>query len=178
MIYGQKIRLRRVEREDIPTFVRWFNDPEVREFLTLYRPFSTAEEEKWFEGQLEVENQELFAIETTDGVHIGNIGLHKINWQYRQVELGIVIGEKEYWSQGYGSDAICTLLRFAFEEMNLHRVFLRVREDNVRGIRAYEKCGFQHEGRLRETIYSHGKYYDEIRMGILRREFKADEPPA
>jgi RimJ/RimL family protein N-acetyltransferase len=178
MIYGEKTRLRRVEREDIPTFVRWFNDPEVRDFLTVYRPFSTAEEEKWFEGQLEDKDSELFAIETADGVHIGNIGLHDTNWQHRHVELGIVIGEKEYWGQGYGSDAIRTALRFAFQEMNLHRVSLRVRDDNARGIRAYEKCGFQHEGRTREAIYSKGRYYDEVRMSVLRREFEAQEPSA
>lgn len=172
MIYGEKTRLRRVEREDIPTFVCWFNDPAVREYLTIYRPLSTAEEEKWFEGHLASEDSELFAIETTDGVHIGNTGLHAINWQYRQAELGIVIGEKDYWGKGYGSDAIRTLLRFAFEEMNLHRVFLRVRADNARAIRAYEKCGFEHEGQRREAIFANGRYYDELHMGILDREFE------
>jgi len=178
MIYGKKVRLRRVEREDIPTFVHWFNDPEVREFLTIYRPLSTAEEEKWFEGQLEDRDSEMFAIETIDGVHIGNLGLHGINWQYRHAELGIFIGEKAYWDKGYGSDAVCTLLRFAFGEMNLHRVFLRVREDNARGIRAYEKCGFRHEGRMREAIYSQGRYYDEVWMGILGRDFEGQKVPA
>jgi RimJ/RimL family protein N-acetyltransferase len=172
MIYGEKVRLRRVEREDIPTFVRWFNDPEVREYLTIYRPLSTAEEEKWFERQLEDTDSELFAIETADGVHIGNTGLHAINWQYRQAELGIVLGEKEYWDKGYGTDAVRTLLGFAFEEMNLHRVFLRVRADNARGIRVYEKCGFQHEGCKREAIFANGRYYDELHMGILAREFE------
>ena len=172
MIYGQKTRLRRIEREDIPTFVRWFNAPEVREFLIMNRPISKAEEEQWFERQLGKENQEIFAIETADGVHIGNIGLHDISWVHRHAELGIVIGEKEYWGQGYGSDAIRTLLRFAFQEMNLHRVYLRVYEDNARGIRAYEKCGFQHEGRMREAIFRQGRYYDELRMGILCHEFE------
>ncbi len=171
MIFGQKIRLRRVEREDIPTFVRWFNDPEVREFLMMYLPMSTAEEEKWFERQLEDRNSDVFAIETADGVLIGNIGLHDINWRDRRAELGIAIGEKAYWGKGYGSDAIRTLLRFAFQEMNLHRVSLRVREDNARAIRAYEKCGFQLEGRMREAMFGHGRYFDELHMAVLRREF-------
>jgi UDP-4-amino-4,6-dideoxy-N-acetyl-beta-L-altrosamine N-acetyltransferase len=174
MIYGQKTRLRRIEREDIPTFVRWFSDPQVREFLKLNRPISKAEEEKWFERQLDRQDSELFAIETMDGTHIGNIGLDSIDWVHRQAELGIVIGEQEYWSQGYGSDAIRTLLRFAFQEMNLHRVSLRVYQDNARGIRAYEKCGFRHEGCLREAIYRQGRYYDTLIMGILSHEF---EPP-
>jgi len=67
MIYGEKTRLRRVEREDIPTFVRWFNDPDVRDFLTVYRPFSTAEEEKWFEGQLEDRDSELWLSGSSHG---------------------------------------------------------------------------------------------------------------
>jgi RimJ/RimL family protein N-acetyltransferase len=178
MIYGKKTRLRRMERKDIPTFVRWLNDPEVREFLTMYRPFSMAEEEKWFERQLQGQESEIFAIEALDGVLIGSVALHNINWQCRHVELAIVIGEKEYWGKGYGSDAISALLRFVFDEMNLHRVFLQVRDDNARAIRAYEKCGFQHEGRMRETIYSGGRYYDELCMGVLRHEFDANQVPA
>jgi RimJ/RimL family protein N-acetyltransferase len=173
MIYGTKTRLRRIEREDIPTFVRWFNDPDVREFLMVSSPISHAQEAQWFERKLQEEGSEIFAIETLDGTHIGNIELFGHNAVHRHAELGIVIGEKEYWGQGYGSDAICTLLRFAFEEMNLHRVFLRVYPDNARGIRAYEKCGFRHEGRLREASYRKGRYWDELLMGILSDEFRA-----
>ena len=95
MIIGTTIRLRRIEREDIPTFVRWFSDPKVREFLLLNRPISMAEEEQWFETQLRDSSSEIFAIETNDGVHIGNMGLHDINWTHRRAEMGIVIGEKK-----------------------------------------------------------------------------------
>ncbi|MFN2131694.1 MAG: GNAT family N-acetyltransferase [Anaerolineae bacterium] len=170
MIYGTITRLRRIERDDIPTFVRWFADPEVREFLLLNRPISIAEEEQWFVQQLQSQNAELFAIETNDGIHIGNIGLHDINWLHRSAEMGIVIGHKQYWGKGYGSDAIRTLLRFAFDEMNLHRVQLTVYEDNARAIRAYEKCGFRHEGRLRDAVYRKGRYYDMLLMSVLSGE--------
>jgi len=172
MIYGTLTRLRRIERDDIPTFVRWFADPEVREFLLLNRPISIAEEEQWFVQQLQSQNAELFAIETNDGIHIGNIGLHDINWLHRSAEMGIVIGHKQYWGKGYGSDAIRTLLRFAFDEMNLHRVQLTVYEDNARAIRAYEKCGFRHEGRLRDAVYRKGRYYDMLLMSVLSGELQ------
>lgn len=171
MIYGEKTQLRRIERTDLPTFVRWFSDPQVREFLMLNRPISLAEEERWFERLLGSTDNEVFAIETRDGTHIGNTGLHDINQLHRSAELGIVIGEKKYWSQGYGSDAIRALLGFAFYSMNLHRVYLMVYEDNARAIHTYEKSGFQHEGRLRQAIYRKGKYYDELLMSILRPEF-------
>jgi UDP-4-amino-4,6-dideoxy-N-acetyl-beta-L-altrosamine N-acetyltransferase len=177
MIYGLKTRLRRIERADIPTFVRWFGDPKVRQFLMLNRPISVAEEERWFESQLVDPGTELFAIETAEGVHIGNIGLHDIDWLHRRAELGIVIGEREFWNQGYGSDAVRTLLGFAFREMNLHRVHLRVFEDNVRALRVYEKCGFQHEGCLRQAVYRQGRYCDEYLMGILSHEFEQTQTP-
>ena len=173
MLYGAKTRLRRIERSDIPTFVRWFGNPNVRRFLVINRPISLAEEEKWFDRQLDNRNSELFGIETGEGKLIGNIALDDVNSTCRRAELGIVIGEPDYWGQGYGSDAIQTLLRFAFHELNLHRVQLWVYEDNARGIRAYEKCGFRHEGRMRDGIYRQGRYSDMLLMGILRDEFEA-----
>jgi len=172
MILGSKVRLRAIERADLPTFVRWFNDPQVREYLALYMPMSLAEEERWFERHLEDKDNMIFAVETLDGTHIGNVGLHRFEWKDRGVELGIVLGEKAYWNKGYGTDAIRTLLGFAFRELNLNRVFLRVRADNARAIRCYSKCGFQHEGTLREAVFQDGRYYDHWIMSILAREYK------
>lgn len=173
MIEGKKTRLRAIERTDIPTFVRWFNDPEVRYYLQMYMPLSMAEEEKWFERQLEDRDNKVFAIETAEGIHIGNCGLDCIDWRNGNAELGIVIGEKDYWGKGYGSDAITTLLRFAFHEMGLHRIYLRVDDDNERGIRCYERCGFWREGILREAVLREGRYHDHLVMGILRDEFES-----
>jgi RimJ/RimL family protein N-acetyltransferase len=174
-ILGTRIQLRAIERSDIPTFVRWLNDPEVVANLLLYLPISQAQEEKWFEDYLRDTNRHIFGIETVDGELIGNVALEDINWKDRCAELGIVIGEKAHWDEGYGTDAVRTLLRFAFQEMNLHRVFLRVFEDNARAIRCYEKCGFQNEGRLRQAEFSRGCYRDELLMGILSSEFSAAE---
>jgi len=177
MILGEKTRLRGIEREDIPTFVRWLNDPEVRRYLNLYSPISRAEEEGWFEAQLSDESSRVFAIETLEGLAIGNIGLHQIDWKNRNAMLGIVIAEKEYWDRGFGTDAIQALLRFAFDEMNLHRVYLSVFDFNGRALRCYEKCGFRQEGRAREGLFRDGRYHDLIEMAILRREFADEEPP-
>lgn len=163
MIVGNKVRLRPIERGDLPRFVAWFADPDVRRHLGVYLPFSLAQEERWFESLLErSERQEavLLAIETADGVHVGSLGLHAINWKDRCAELGIVIGDKAYWGQGYGTDAIRALLGLAFGEMNLHRVFLRVDADNARGIRCYEKSGFQRDGVSRHAVFREGTYHD------------------
>jgi diamine N-acetyltransferase len=178
MILGKKVRLRPIERDDLPRFVEWFGDPEVRRHLAIYLPFSLAQEERWFEnlqGRLERQEDVLLAIETADGVHIGNLGLHGINWKDRSAELGIAIGEKAYWNQGYGTDAMRTLLGLAFRELNLHRVLLRVDADNARAIRCYEKAGFQREGTSREAVFSEGSYRDQYVMSILESEFEFDE---
>jgi RimJ/RimL family protein N-acetyltransferase len=170
-IVGKKIRLRAIERSDIPTFVRWFNDPEVTQYLETYMPLSQAQEERWFEAQLEQRDRFIFGVETLDGKLIGNLGLIDIDWKNSHALLGIVLGEKEYWGQGYGTDAITTLLGFAFKQMNLHRVHLPTYEYNKRAIRCYEKCGFTLEGRMRQAHFHDGQYYDELVMGILREEF-------
>lgn len=171
MIHGERVRLRAIEREDIPRFLKWLNDPGVRRYLGMYLPLSRAQEEGWFEQHLKDEGSRVFAIETMEGEHIGNIGLHDINWKDRCADLGIFIGESDFWGQGYGTDAVRTLLSLAFEEMGLHRISLRVFDFNHRATRCYQKCGFRQEGCLREAHFTAGHYHDVLLMGILAREF-------
>ena len=177
MIFGERVRLRAIEREDLPRFVRWFNDPEVRENLDIFLPMSLGEEEKWYEsvlGQDPVERP--FAIdfqEEDNWVHIGSCGLFSFNQRAHHASLGISIGEKNYWNQGIGTDAVQTILRHAFETLNLNRVHLHVHESNHRAIRVYQKIGFMEEGRLRDDHFAHGIYEETVVMGILRDEWKA-----
>jgi RimJ/RimL family protein N-acetyltransferase len=173
MIGGTKTRLRALEREDLPTFVGWINDPQVRRFMVIRYPLSMAEEETWWQGHLQRENDHIFAIEAEDGTYIGNIGLHNVERENRRAMLGIIIGDRAYWGRGYGTDAIRAMLGWAFDYLNLHRVYLTVYAYNERAIRCYEKCGFRHEGTMRQARYHDGQYFDEWMMGILREEFLA-----
>jgi len=178
MIYGENLRLRAIEREDIPTFLRWFNDPEVRRHLLMHEPMSYAKEERWFEEHLSQRNEFMFAIEVKEGeawVHIGNLGLHRIDWKNRVATFGIVIGEKAYWDRGYGTEAVRTALRYAFFELGLNRVELETFSFNRRAIRCYEKVGFRHEGTRRQALYRDGRYHDILIMGILKEEFSTRE---
>jgi RimJ/RimL family protein N-acetyltransferase len=177
MIRGTKTRLRALEQEDLPRCVRWFNDPDVRRFLVMRYPLSMTEEEQWWASRVEraQDNDHAFAIEAEDGTHIGNIGLHNWERENRRAMLGIAIGDKRYWGQGYGTDAIRAMLGWAFGYLNLNRVYLTVYAHNERAIRCYEKCGFQHEGTMRQAQYIDGRYVDEWTMGILRDEFLAEE---
>jgi RimJ/RimL family protein N-acetyltransferase len=177
MIYGERVRLRAVEKDDLEQFVRWVNDPEVIAGNSLYRPYSFADEEKWYENMRQAPPDEHpLVIEIRQGgghwLSIGTLGLFDLQWRVRSAELGIMIGERSYWDQGYGSEAIRLLLKYAFETLNLHRVFLRVFEFNQRAIRVYEKIGFVHEGRLRQADYYQGKYIDVLLMGLLRTEWR------
>ena len=87
--------------------------------------------------------------------------------------LGIIIGDKAYWGQGYGTDAVRAMLSWAFGWLNLNRVYLTVYAYNERAIGCYLKCGFLQEGTMRQAHYSEGQYHDHLMMGILRNEFLA-----
>lgn len=179
MIPGKRIRLRCIDRDDLPVFVRWFNDPEVRQFLSILLPLSQTQEERWFENMLQQPPEthplmiEVNIAESWQA--IGNTGFVQINWYNRDTEIGIVIGEKSFWNRGYGSEAMRLMLKHAFNTLNLNRVYLRVYETNLRGIRAYEKAGFIQEGRMRQALYREGKYFDILLMSILRSEWQESE---
>lgn len=178
MIYGERIRLRAVEREDIPRFVTWLNDPEVTAGLAMYLPMSVWAETSWFEAlaKRSVEQRPLaIEIRTPEGgwQHIGTVGLESIEWLNRCSAFGIFIGEKSCWDQGYGTEATRLMLKHGFDTLNLNRIFLHVYETNPRAIRAYEKAGFVKEGWLREAIYRNGSYFNVLLMSILRSEWEA-----
>jgi RimJ/RimL family protein N-acetyltransferase len=175
MLEGRQVRLRAVELDDLERYYAWMNDREVTRYLAADYPLSREDERRWLESAPAngFANGVRLAIETKDGVHIGTVALHDVRGEDRRATLGVMIGDKQYWSNGYGSDAIVTLLRFAYDEMNLHRVQLHVFEFNERGIACYRKCGFVEEGRLRDHRYQEGRYWDVIVMGVLRDEFES-----
>lgn len=172
MIEGNLVRLRAPERGDLPTFVKWINSPEVTEFLLIEPPMSLEEEEMWYHRMLGSEDR-VFSIETKDGRLIGNIGLIGLDWKNHKTDIGIMIGEVDMWSKGYGRDAIAVLLRYLFGELNMNRVALFADANNRRAIRCYERCGFKNEGLLREYRFKRGRYVDCVQMSILRRDWEA-----
>ncbi len=179
MLYGKRIRLRRNERSDLPKFVEWLNDPEVRRYLSMSLPISQAAEELWFENMLKrpPEEQSL-GIEIIDGDGwrlVGNCSIFDINWRARSAEVGLFIGDKSCWNKGYGTEVMQLLLRLGFGTLNLNRIFLRVDTENRGGIRTYEKAGFVHEARLRESDFREGKFCDDLIMSVLRSEWTPDK---
>ncbi len=176
MLDGRLVGLRALERSDVERAYTWVNDREVTQYLLMRYPMARAQEEKYLAEAAEQGNSYAdvrLAIETKDGVHIGMCGLHHASAEDRHASLGIMVGDKSYWSNGYGSDAVMTLLRFAFDQMNLNKVELGVFEFNERAIACYRKCGFVQEGRRREHYFQDGRYWDIINMSVLRREYDA-----
>jgi RimJ/RimL family protein N-acetyltransferase len=176
MFKGQKVLLRATKREDMER--QWVseNDPELF-YLDGGRPRPSSLESlyQYFDQNQSREDGVSFAIEA-DGKYIGHCGLHSYNTTAHLCELSIEIGDKAYWGQGYGRDAIRLLLTYAFEHMNMHRVWLTTHAENERAMRCYKACGFVEEGRLRQHVYLRGHYVDRVVMGILREEFAS--PPA
>ncbi len=182
MITTSRLRLRAPERSDLPNFVRWLNDPEVTAGLLIHLPLSMEDENAWFDAMLKTDpNEHPLVIEVRQGEEwkpVGDCGFHGIDWRVRSSEVGIFIGEKSVWNQGYGTEVMRLLLRHGFQTLNLNRIFLQVFATNQRAVRSYEKAGFVHEGRLRQDMYKNGNYVDVLLMSVLRSEWREDEDKA
>ncbi len=170
MLRGERIILRAIEREDLPNYVQWFNDPVVLEYFGAHLPLSLAQEEGWYENMLRDSSVCNFAVEF-EGQHIGGGGFSSIDGRHRNAEVGLFIGVPELWDQGLGRDALETLIRFGFQQLNLHRIYLRVFVENKRAVHMYEKVGFRQEGRWRQAEFRHGRYHDTLWMSILHDEW-------
>jgi len=170
---GKSIYLSPHDPADIDTFLKWFNDPEVKQTLLLRHAMTRQAEEEFLRKAGNPPHFNYFAIhlQAHDQL-IGSCDLKVADWPSRVGNLGIAIGEKNKWSKGYGAEAVELLLGYGFGALNLHRIQLEVFSDNGRGIRCYEKCGFRHEGRRREADFFDGKYRDVLMMGILEEEWR------
>lgn len=170
-LVGDRIYLSPRNNEDVEKFTEWMNDFQVTDYTGRSGSLMSLEGEKRY---LEENSnpQATFSIVTLDEDKlIGTVGLEKINTINRSAVLGIFIGEKDYLSQGYGTEAIRLILDFGFNYMNLHNIKLELISFNERALKCYKKCGFIETGRTRENVFVNGKYYDTISMDILSNEF-------
>ncbi|AGK98072.1 acetyltransferase, ribosomal protein N-acetylase [Clostridium pasteurianum BC1] len=174
MYCGEKVCLRAYKEEDIKLAMKFVNDRELKKFLVTNIPFpmSLWEEETWVKAQKGSESGEYnFAIEDIKtNKYIGGCGIQKVNWLTRVAVVGIMIGDKDYWSKGYGTDAMKVLMKFIFEDMNINKIRLNTFSFNERAKKCYEKCGFEVEGILKNEIFKEGKYYDEIIMSAFSKK--------
>ena len=162
------VYLRPLDKSDLnENYLGWVNDLEVTWYMeTGTFPITMEKLEKYYDFMTNSPNHLILAI-MVGQKHIGNITLNDINWIHRTANLGIMIGDKDYWGKGYGIEAIKLMTQHAFSKLNLHKIWLSLWDDNVAALRTYEKAGYKVEAVLLDELCRNGKYHDRIYMGII-----------
>ncbi len=169
---GKKTILRPLRRStDFELCLRWINDPEVNQYLYVHLPVTEKKEEEWFDNFANNPNEIVLGVETLDGKLIGTMGLHRISSKDRTAVTGALIGEKEYWGKGYGTDAKMTLLDYAFNTLNLRKINSSVYAFNKRSLKYNLKCGYKIEGVRKKQIFRKGEYHDEILIAVFKEDW-------
>lgn len=175
MIAYGSIIIRPIEKHELEIVQKWYNDDEVMYWGSGARPdiMYTLDylENVWYE-EIFSDSCSRMMIQTKDGLPIGLIGYNDMNMRERKCRLSIFIGEKGFWGNGYGSDAINAFTKYLFNRWNLNRIEVDTWDGNERAVKCYEKCGFKVEGRLRKARFVDGQYRDEIILGIIREDMK------
>ena len=171
-IFGKKTILRALKKGDLKKCLIWLKDSSINMYLSQnFHDYTEEQELKWFEHIRSSQNDIVFAIEDIDtNLYIGNCALHKIDWEKGVCELGILIGEKDYWNRGFGSDAIRSVTNFALSYLNLISVVLNVYKYNHRAIKVYKKCGFKTTQIQKKDHFYGGKFWDTLVMELKKNK--------
>jgi RimJ/RimL family protein N-acetyltransferase len=173
-IAGEKVALGPIHRGLLVPMHRWQNDFEVMRTFTGLRPTSSEAIEAWY-GRVSTDEREThFAVyERTTLRLIGHADLHSIDRTHRTAVFGLLIGEKDCWGRGYGTETTQLVVDYGFTGLNLHSIRLSVYSHNTRAIRAYERAGFRVIGRWRESYRLGGRALDTVFMDCLATEFES-----
>jgi len=170
---GKKVVLRPICKEtDLDSIYRWINDPEVNKYVEGYLPMTKEAEAEWIDRMSKNEDI-ILAMETLEGRHIGSMGMHNIKWKDRTATTGAMIGEKDCWGKGYGTDAKMIFLNYAFNTLNLRKISSSVFSFNKRSIAYSLKCGYEVEGVLKRQKFVNGRYYDEVLLGVFKEGWRS-----
>ena len=177
-LVGERIELRRHARENYRLYGEWYGDPEIWRLTSCAAsPPSPSAVERLFEDREHSPTDDSFAIHLKDEEEpIGVISLMNISEANDSAELSVIVGHPEDRNQGYGAEAIATILRYGFEELGLNRIGLSVFEFNEDAISTYEKLGFRDEGRLRQALKRDDAFHDAILMSVLKQEWSTTDP--
>lgn len=177
LLTGKLVRLAAFDPEEMgKAFSSWTRDSEYWRLMdaSVARLSSTKAATRYFEKEAGEPGAGVFPFSVRtmlDNQLIGEMVLDVVNWGARDAYVGLSIGDRANWGKGYGTEMMFLILRFAFMEVNLRRVSLAVFEYNPRAIRAYEKAGFRHEGRIRQFLNKEGRRWDMLLMSVLREEW-------
>jgi RimJ/RimL family protein N-acetyltransferase len=172
MIRGELTNLRAVERTDTGTLHRWFNDPDLMCYWgvtasTVSQAEIARQIESWIDDERTLDRPACFIVELLSGSAVGVVILSNFLARHASVEISLLIGERDRWGQGVGTDVLQSLVDACFSQWNLHRLALRVEAFNERARRLYESCGFAHEATLRDASFFDGAYHDLLVYSLL-----------
>jgi len=179
-IRGKLVTLRAIEETDLVLLHRWANDPDLQDIMgNIHFPSSMDFHKTWFQGLKSDPLNQRFAIEVHEAGMVGlstMIGLStiiNIDWRNNHAWHGMMLGSKDIRGKGYGRDALMATLRYAFEELHLERLDGQIIEYNQAPYNLYcHKLGWKEEGRRRNWIYTKGRYWDQILVGITRQDYR------
>ena len=176
---GGKVYLRRLERGDLGRTWEWLHRPDVYERIGVAVPFSPSQQDAWFARLENTSDKLVFAICRVDTrAHVGNASLDMIDPRHRNARLSVFIADAGERGHGLGSDAVRLLCRYAFEFLNLHRVWCKADADDPALVRFYQGVGFREEGLMREHEFKGGRYVDKRLFGRLSTDPVPAEPSA
>ena len=172
---GGRVVLRSLMPGDLTAWYAWFNDGEVTGAMNKGIFPNTFEAQSDYLGHLMASNTDLqLAITSKEESRlVGVIGIHKIEWLHKRGDISLVIGDRQAWRKGYGTEAIELMVRHGFERMNLHKITAGMWSSNEGSRRSFEKAGFVLEGTLKENYFRDDGYQDEYRYGIFRRDWES-----
>lgn len=172
-LMGSTVYLRRLAESDITErYVQWLNDPETNRYMEFRFTVWTKEGLIKYMSERQASTEYFFAIcLRSNNMHIGNIKLGSISWDHLRSDIGLMIGDKAYRGRGLGIEAIRLVADFAFTKIKLQKLTAGAYVDNIACIKAFEKCGFIKEGRLKDHACSDGKRVDVIVLGCTAADF-------
>lgn len=173
-LVGDQTYLRSLATEDVDSLLKWSNDIEIKKYFDSPKPHNREQIEIMLKG---AGNQILLGIVAkAEDRLIGYTQLSNINYIDSNAMYAVLIGEKDYWGHGLGTEITRLMVDYAFNILNLNKVWLNVNAPNAGAVRAYEKAGFTREGVKREDKYFDGRFHDTIFMGVLKKEWKRKRP--
>lgn len=173
-LVSDRLYLRRIEENDLEgNYFQWLNDQDVTKWMRHgILPNSFESMKAFYSSQAMSKTDVVFAIVLKEkDSHIGNIGLHGINYLFRSAEIGIIIGEKNCWGKGYAAESILLLSQHCFNRLNLNRLAAGAVAANTSSVRAFEKAGFIREGISRQAYFCDGEYQDCVNLSLLRSDW-------
>ncbi len=173
ILVGERVYLRPFRRDDLSHVLKWSRDPELSKMVGEVSPMSRAEVERWYRRARDDKDRTWFAIVLKEGDRvIGESGLLRMFKPWRCTDMTVVIGEKDAWGQGYGTETGRLILDYAFKRLKFHRVSIGVVGFNERAVRYWRSLGFKKEGAQRDGYYCDGRFSDFIMMSILEDEVR------